>query len=48
MTADIYRALAAQGIRLMEHLVVHEFDTLPILDVSLGEECSAFPRNYLK
>ncbi len=47
MTADIYRFLKDNGVQLMEHLIVHEFDVNPILDESMCETVSGFPRAYL-
>ena len=47
MTAEIYRFLQDNGIRLMEHLIVHEFDVNPILDESMCAEVSGYPRTYL-
>ncbi len=47
MTADIYRFLKDNGIQLMEHLIVHEFDVNPVLDESMCEAVSGFPRAYL-
>ena len=43
LTSALYESLRACGIRLLEHLLVHEFDTLPILDRSVGYGASAYP-----
>ena len=47
LTAEIYRFLKEHDIRLSEHLIVHEFDVNPILDISVCDRVSGYPLQYL-
>lgn len=43
LTAALYESLISCGVRILEHLIVHEFDVCPILDHSVGRSVSAYP-----
>lgn len=43
LTAALFDSLSACGLRLLEHLIVHEFDAVPILDQCVGRAVSAYP-----
>ena len=43
LTQQLYSALAEDGITILEHLIVHKFDCLPILNQSIHQQVSGFP-----
>ena len=43
LTKQLYTALREQDITLLEHLIVHKFDCIPILDTALRQSVSGFP-----
>ena len=43
LTEQLYSALQKEDITLLEHLIVHKFDCIPILDTSLKQSISGFP-----
>lgn len=48
LTREIYRTLKDNGITLLEHMIVHELDAIPCLNISMNEEVSGFPTKYKK
>ncbi|MBR2848491.1 MAG: RadC family protein [Clostridia bacterium] len=48
LTREIYRILKDNGITLLEHMIVHELDAIPCLNISMNEEVSGFPTKYKK
>lgn len=43
LTQQLYAALREQNITLLEHLIVHKFDCIPILDIAVKQSVSGFP-----
>ena len=43
LTEKLYTALRKMDILLLEHLIVHKFDCIPILDAALRQSVSGFP-----
>lgn len=43
LTQQLYNILREKNITILEHLIVHKFDCLPILDQSLHKLASGFP-----
>ena len=43
LTQQLYTALQEKKITLLEHLVIHKFDCLPILDRAIHKRVSGFP-----
>lgn len=43
LTEQLYAALREQDVALMEHLIVHKFDCIPILDTAVKQSVSGFP-----
>lgn len=43
LTQQLYQTLADDGIRILEHLIVHKFDCIPILDTAMHQCVSGFP-----
>ena len=43
LTQKLYTALQEKKITLLEHLVIHKFDCLPILDRAIHKRVSGFP-----
>jgi len=46
-TGELYSFLASHDIRILEHLIVHEFDVIPILEKCGNSFVSGYPRSYL-
>ena len=43
LTEQLHTALREKDIALMEHLIVHKFDCIPILDTAVKQSVSGFP-----
>ena len=43
LTEQLYDILQEKNITILEHLIVHKFDCLPILDQALRRRVSGFP-----
>lgn len=43
LTAQLYTDLREMDITLLEHLIVHKFDCIPVLDTALKQSVSGFP-----
>jgi len=46
LTGNLYKELSEKGVTLLEHLIVHEFDVISILDESVGKPISGYAKIY--